>query len=105
MVKEWNQGNGSCYKSRFFSLPIEGLNSCDLPAIPPSDYHITTPTIEGITEMHPNAESDIGSNRLRVHSESIEFGTTLPIKDIDASSSPTQKVGLTNGYSGSFSAT
>ena len=28
----------------------------------------------------------------------------MPIKDIDASSS-TQKVGLTNGYSGSFSAT
>jgi hypothetical protein len=89
----------------FSRFSIEGLNSCDLPAIPPSDYHITTPTIEGITEMHPSAETDIGSNRLRVHSESIEFGTTLPIKDIDASSSPTQSVGLTNGYSGSFSAT
>lgn len=89
----------------FSRFSIEGLNSCDLPAIPPSDYHITTPTIEGITQMHPDTETDIASNRLRVHSESIEFGTTLPIKDIDASSSPTQSVGLTNGYSGSFSAT
>ena len=89
----------------FSRFSIEGLNSCDLPAIPPSDYHITTPTIEGITQRHPDTETDIASNRLRVHSESIEFGTTLPIKDIDASSSPTQSVGLTNGYSGSFSAT
>jgi len=74
---------------------IEGLNSCNMPSIPPPDYHITSPHIEGITSLHPNTISDIASNQLRI--ERLEGGVELPVV------STSHKIALENGYEGSFS--
>ena len=77
---------------------IEGLNSTFLESIPPPDFHITEPVCDGITKFHPNTESDIAANRLRI--EPLPWGFDLPVVSIED-----QEVRLENGYKGSFSAT
>lgn len=76
---------------------IEGLNSCNMPSIPPPDYHITSPHIEGITSLHPDVVSDISANKLQI--EKLESGVELPVAATD------HKISLENGYNGTFSST
>jgi hypothetical protein len=74
---------------------IEGLNSTNMPNIPPPDFHQTLPTIHGITSLHPDTESDLTSNnRLRI--QELEYGTELFVKDAHSS------VNFENGYSQPF---
>lgn len=77
---------------------IEGLNSCNLPEIPPPDFHLTTPHVEGITKLHPDTVSEITSNN-KLFIEKLEYGTEIPIV------STNDEVNLENGYNGSFNAT
>lgn len=74
---------------------IEGLNSTNMPNIPPPDFHQTLPTIHGITSLHPDTESDLTSNyRLRI--QELEYGTELFVTDDDS------EVNFENGYSQVF---
>jgi len=60
----------------FNRFSIEGLNSCLMPLIPPPDRKTKYPTIQGITTLHPDTESDLTSNnRLRIQPQ--EYGTEL----------------------------
>lgn len=57
---------------------IEGLNSCNLPELPPPDFHSIYPTIRGITTIHPDAETQaVSNNRLLI--QSLEYGTEFTI--------------------------
>ena len=76
---------------------IEGLNSCNLPEMPPPDFHLTTPHVEGITKLHPDTVSEITSNN-KLFIEKLEYGTEIPIVSTD------DEVNLENGYNGSFNA-
>jgi len=88
---------GPQYGRGYNRFSIEGLNSCNMPSIPPPDYHITSPHIEGITSLHPDVVSDISANKLQI--EKLESGVELPVAATD------HKISLENGYNGTFSST
>jgi hypothetical protein len=71
---------------------IEGLNSCVMTPMPPPDRKHTSPSIQGITTLHPDTETDLTSNgRLRIQEQ--EYGTAISRKGITGSLS----VELENG--------
>ena len=70
----------------YVRFSIEGLNSCNLPDIPPPDYTVTEPSIAHITK----ADSDTtGSNNIKL--ADMEYGTTFPASSGDM-------LHLNNGY-------
>ena len=77
----------------FNRFSIEGLNSCNLPDMPPPDFHSIHPTIRGITTVHPNAETDaVSNNRLRI--QPLEYATGFSVKGTASD----QKIGFSTGY-------
>jgi len=56
----------------YVRFSIEGLNSCDLPDMPPPDYTVTSPSFRAITQADPSsAGTDI---KIRP----LEYGTKIP---------------------------
>jgi len=84
----------------FNRFSIEGLNSCNMPDMPPPDFHSIYPTIRGITTVHPNAKTDaVTNNRLRI--QPLEYGTEFPIMGTAGG----QGIGVETGYNHAFSGT
>ena len=62
----------------YVRFSIEGLNSCNLPDIPPPDYTVTQPSLSHITK----ADSDTtGSSNIKL--AEMEYGTTIPASSGD----------------------
>jgi hypothetical protein len=70
----------------YVRFSIEGLNSCNLPDIPPPDYTVTEPSIAHITKVETDTT---GSNNIKL--ADMEYGTTLPASSGDM-------FHLNNGY-------
>ena len=62
----------------YVRFSIEGLNSCDLPDIPPPDYTVTQPSLRGITKVDSDTT---GSNKVKM--ANMEYGTKLPMTSGD----------------------
>jgi hypothetical protein len=61
----------------YVRFSIEGLNSCELPNIPPPDYNVTKPSFRAITQADP---SSAGTS---VKIRPLEYGTKIPVADED----------------------
>jgi len=70
----------------YVRFSIEGLNSCNLPDIPPPDYTVTKPSLSHITRADG---STTGSSNIKL--ADMEYGTTLPASSGDM-------FHLNNGY-------
>lgn len=70
----------------YVRFSIEGLNSCDLPEIPPPDFTVTSPSFRGITKAQ---EDTTGSSNVKL--ASLEYGTKVPMTSGDV-------LHLKNGY-------
>lgn len=70
----------------YVRFSIEGLNSCDLPEIPPPDFTVTSPSFRGITKAQ---EDTTGSSNVKL--ASVEYGTKVPMTSGDI-------LHLKNGY-------
>lgn len=82
----------------FNRFSIEGLNSCNMASIPPPDRNSIQPTVQGITTLHPDTESNLSFNVLKI--EPLEYGTEVYV-DTDKSD-----LQLENGpYEQSFTST
>jgi len=90
--------NGSvAMKVGFNRFSIEGLNSCNLPDLPPPDFHSIYPTIRGITTIHPDAETQaVSNNRLLI--QPLEYGTEFTI----AGDENEQSIAFDTGQSTAF---
>ena len=62
----------------YVRFSIEGLNSCELPDIPPPDYTVTQPSLRGITKVDNDTT---GSNKVKI--ANMEYGTKLPMASGD----------------------
>jgi len=70
----------------YVRFSIEGLNSCNLPDIPPPDYTVTKPSISHITKVDSDTT---GSSNIKL--AEMEYGTNLPATSGDM-------FHLNNGY-------
>ena len=59
----------------YVRFSIEGLNSCNLPDLPPPDYTVTTPSISGITEANSTTPASGSTGIIKI--KKLEYGTTL----------------------------
>ena len=62
----------------YVRFSVEGLNSCELPDIPPPDYTVTQPSFRGITKVDSDTT---GSNKVKM--ANMEYGTKLPMASGD----------------------
>lgn len=56
----------------YVRFSVEGLNSCDLPDIPPPDYTVTSPSLRGVTKVDSDTT---GSSNIKM--AGLEYGTKL----------------------------
>ena len=70
----------------YVRFSIEGLNSCNLPDIPPPDYTVTKPSLSHITKVDSDTT---GSNNIKL--AEMEYGTDFPATSGDM-------FHLNNGY-------
>jgi len=62
---------------------IEGLNSCQMPSIPPPDRVQKAPAYHGIVSLHPDTEGDLTTHgRLRI--EKLDYGVELKTNHVAA---------------------
>ncbi len=62
----------------YVRFSIEGLNSCNLPDIPPPDYTVTEPSLYHITKVETDTT---GSNNIKL--ANMEYGTDFPASSGD----------------------
>ena len=62
----------------YVRFSIEGLNSCDLPDIPPPDFTVTSPSLQGVTKSDNDTT---GSSNIKM--AGLEYGTELPMTSGD----------------------
>ena len=80
--------------SGFSRFSIEGLNSCITPNIPPPDYNITAPTVEGVLTAATTQPTTTGNLNI----ETLEYGSNF------FGESDTVGISLENGYTSALSA-
>ena len=80
--------------SGFSRFSIEGLNSCITPNIPPPDYNITAPTVEGVLTAATTQPTTTGDLNI----ETLEYGSNF------FGESDTVGISLENGYTSALSA-
>ena len=59
----------------YVRFSIEGLNSCNLPEIPPPDYTVTQPSISAITQANSSIPASGSTGTLNIRQ--LEYGTNL----------------------------
>ena len=59
----------------YVRFSIEGLNSCNLPEIPPPDYTVTQPSISAITQANSSIPASGSTGTLNIRE--LEYGTNL----------------------------
>ena len=65
----------------YVRFSIEGLNSCDLPDMPPPDYNVDSPSISGITKADSAAVGSGSTGTVKL--AELEYGTTVPASGND----------------------
>ena len=70
----------------YVRFSIEGLNSCDLPDIPPPDYTVTSPSLRGVSKVDSDTT---GSSNIKM--AGLEYGTKLSTTSGD-------KIHTSHGY-------